>query len=158
MNIHTVLPSGLSNYLFWKPGPFVLTSVLCPDVLIPCAISELGRNIIPQDTKSGSPSSAKDPWCHLKYIKKSEYQEICEKGKADRQISFPLSLPWTAPPSPEIRRGKLSLQLLGDGRWPGRKRPPRDEACLCLGCCGLQQAGNCTSNCILTFATSFPFP
>lgn len=76
------------------------------------------------------------------------------------QTDFLSSLPSMDCPSLSwnTQRQTLSVQLLGDGRWPGRKHLPLDEACLSLGYCGLQQAGNCTSNCILTFATSFPIP
>lgn len=150
MNIYTVLPLGLNNYLSWTPGPFSLTAVLCPDFLTPCAISGLGRNTVPDDIKSGSPCRAKEPedvtW---KCTKTSNIRKYEKRARLTDKLPLPppfcrLLQGVVPPPSLGPPPGKLPLcRLFGGIRWPSRRHLPTEKQCLSQIAVGLWPAGVC---------------
>lgn len=152
MNIHTVLPSGLSNYLSWTSGPCSLTAVSCPDLLTPCGISGLRRNTIPHDVKSGCLCSAKEPedvtWKCLKTLTIREYEKrACLTDKPRFLPPFCRLLKGLAPlASHGLPPGELPLcSSFADFRWPSRKHLLGDKQCLSQISVVLWPAGNISS-------------
>lgn len=162
MNIYTVLPLGLNNYLSWTPGPFSLTAVLCPDFLTPCAISGLGRNTVPDDIKSGSPCRAKEPedvtWKCTKTSNIRKYEK-----RARRQTSFLCLLPsvdcskawFLLPPLDRPQANSLCAVYLeaSGGRAEGTCRLRNSVSLRSLWGCGQQV---CALSCSITGHTSSP--